>query len=114
MGNIVIATLLTASEPIDVVLEDEQSSSMDTEESEPVAAAAYAAPTTYAGSAYYTPAHGGSFYAPWGTDSLDAGLNYFTLAVGAVSIVAVLVFAVPYAWDVLTTVIDEFKSNMGK
>ncbi len=72
-------------------------------------------PTPYAGNAYYTPIYGTEdFYTPWGESPLDSGLAFLKTSAGAISIIAFLIFVMPFAVSVVGTLIDEIRSEFRK
>ena len=60
----------------------------------------------YGGGKYYTPQYTTeNFYTPWGKESLDIGLSYLKSAAGVLGIVLLLVFAIPYVVQAVSSII---------
>lgn len=85
-------------EPVAVLL-SETSSSSSSGSSVPVVEEAYTITDT------------NGYYTPWGTAPMESGLAYFKIGIGAVGVVAVFCFAVPYAIGFITDLFREFKNN---
>lgn len=51
------------------------------------------------------------FYTPWGSSAINDGLSYFKLVIGAVGFVALFLFIVPYAVELVTRLFNDFKNN---
>lgn len=54
---------------------------------------------------------GSGYYTPWGTAPMESGMSYFKIALGAVGIVAVFCFSVPYAVGLIVNLFNEFKNS---
>ena len=102
--------LLFSAESGIEVYTDDVSSSSDSSES---TAFATPVPSTYKGGAYYTPQNmDEDFYTPWGKSAFDSGLSYMRFLFGAVGLVALLIFAMPYVIDLIKTVWSELQDGM--
>ena len=67
----------------------------------------------FTGNKYYTPTYGTEgFYTPWGISPLDIGQEYFETGIGAVSLVGVLLFAIPFGIGFLRQIVAKFQDSL--
>lgn len=91
-----------SSEPVAVILTDEQATSSDVESKNAENAFTFADTQVQQDTGYYT---------PWGTAPMDSGMGYLKLVLGAVGLVAVFCFAVPYVVGLIVDLFHGFKNN---
>lgn len=69
----------------------------------------------YSGGKYYTPQYTTeNFYTPWGKESFDIGLSYLKSAAGVLGIVLLLVFAIPYVVQAVSSIIHRVQEVLQK
>ena len=85
-----------------LVLSDEQATSSDVDSKNAENAYTFADTKEQQETGYYT---------PWDTAPMDSGMGYLKVVLGAVGLVAVFCFAVPYVVGLIVDLFHGFKNN---
>lgn len=102
-----------SSIPEEEVFQDEEQSEESNVEEEQLTPQADAATPRFTGNKYYTPTYGTEgFYTPWGVSPLDIGQEYFKTGIGAIGLIGVLLFAIPFGIGFLRQLVAKFQDSL--